>query len=105
MPVVGIYTKDFPALGRALVDTDLIVVAETGDQITYRSTVGAIRSAFVVSNATTAELAIPNLNAAYPSAGLGFEVICENIVGNPLIYKKSATTWHSIPLGGVSATT
>lgn len=46
MPVIinPIYTKDFPPLGRALLDTDIIVVAITGDPVTYRSTAGAIRT-------------------------------------------------------------
>ena len=105
MPVVGIYTKDFPAIGRALVDTDIVVVDIPGDQVTYRSTVGALNDFFVVANATTTELTTPQLVSFYPNADLGFEVICENITGNPLIYKKGASSWYSIPLGGVSATT
>lgn len=42
MPTVinPIFTKDFPPLGRALLDTDIIIIAIPGDQITYRSTVG-----------------------------------------------------------------
>jgi len=105
MPVVGIYTKDFPIFPGTLSDSTIIVVAETGNAVTYRSTIGGLRGMFCVSNPTTSELAIPTLDIAYPNAGIGFEVICEDIIGNPLIYKKSATTWHSIPLGGVSATT
>lgn len=102
MPVVGIYTKDFPALGRALVDTDIIVVAETGNAITYRSTVGALNDFFIVSNATTSELTQAQLVSFYPNADLGFEVICESITGNPIIYKKGASSWYSIPLGTIS---
>lgn len=42
MPIVGIYTKDFPPIGRALLDTDIIVVAIAGDVVTYKSTVAAL---------------------------------------------------------------
>ena len=47
MPVVinPIYTRNFPELGRALLDTDIIVIAVTGDDVTYRSTVSAMRTA------------------------------------------------------------
>jgi hypothetical protein len=105
MPVVGIYTKDFPIFPGTLSDSTIIVVAETGNQVTYRSTIGGLRSQFAVANNTTSELAIPTLESTYPNAGIGFEVICEDITDNPLIYKKGASTWYSIPLGGVSATT
>jgi hypothetical protein len=48
-PIINpIYTKDFPDLGRALLDTDIVVIAIAGDPITYRSTVGAVRSALVI---------------------------------------------------------
>jgi hypothetical protein len=105
MPVVGIYTKDFPIFPGTLSDSTIIVVAEAGNEVTYRSTIGALRSQFAVANNTTSELAITTLNTTYPNAGIGFEVICENITDNPLIYKKGASSWYSIPLGGVSATT
>jgi hypothetical protein len=105
MPVVGIYTKDFPIFPGTLSDSTIIVVAETGNNVTYRSTIGGLRSQFAVANNTTSELAIPTLNTSYPNAGIGFEVICENITDNPLIYKKGASSWYSIPLGGVNATT
>lgn len=55
-----------------------------------------------VANATVSELTITALNAAYPTAVLGFEVWCENITDNPLMYKKGVSTWKSIPLGGVA---
>lgn len=103
MPIInGIYTKDFPALGRDLLETDIIVIAITGDAVTYRSTVSAIRDAFCVSNATTSELTATQLDAAYPSAALGLDVICEDITDNPLIYKKGASGWYSIPLGTIA---
>lgn len=105
MLVVGIYTKDFPVFPGTLSDTTIIVVAEAGNQVTYITTIGALRSTFAVANNTSTELAIPTLNTTYPNAGVGFEVICENITNNPLIYKKGASSWYSIPLGGVSATT
>jgi len=48
MPVInGVYTKDFPALGRAPIDTDIIPIAELANQITYKTTIGAIFNAKV----------------------------------------------------------
>lgn len=45
MPIInGIFTKDFPDLGRDLLDSDIIVIAVAGNDITYKSTVGALRS-------------------------------------------------------------
>lgn len=103
MPVVGIYTKDFPPIGRALLDTDIIVVAIAGDPVTYRSTVSEIRTSLVsAANATDSELTITTLNSTYASAGLGFQVICESITDNPLIYIKTPSGWGSIPIGGVA---
>ncbi len=49
MPIVGIYTKDFPSIGRALLDTDILVVAVVGETITYQTTVGALRTALKIS--------------------------------------------------------
>jgi len=40
----GIYTKDFPPLGRALLDTDIMVVAVAGDPVTYRDVYGSLRA-------------------------------------------------------------
>lgn len=49
MPVINpIFTKDFPDLGRALLDTDIIVVAVPGDQITYKTTVAALKTSLAV---------------------------------------------------------
>lgn len=53
-----------------------------------------------VSNTTSVELTVTELNTTYSTAGIGFEVLCENL---QLIYKKGSTTWWSIPMGGVSA--
>jgi hypothetical protein len=48
MPVInGVYTKDFPALGRAPIDTDIIPIAEVANQITFKTTIGAIFNAKV----------------------------------------------------------
>jgi hypothetical protein len=48
MPVInGVYTKDFPALGRAPIDTDIIPIAEVANQITYKTTIGEIFNAKV----------------------------------------------------------
>lgn len=44
-PIINpIFTKDFPDLGRAILDTDLIVVAVPGDQITYKTTASELRT-------------------------------------------------------------
>jgi len=45
MPVVinPIYTRNFPELGRALLDTDIMVVAVAGDPVTYRDVYGSLR--------------------------------------------------------------
>lgn len=52
MPVInGVYTKDFPALGRAPIDTDIIPIAEVANQITYKTTIGAIFNAKVFGTA------------------------------------------------------
>jgi hypothetical protein len=54
-PIINpIYTKDFPPIGRALLDTDIVVVAITGDNVTYRSTVGAVRTALAITFTGTA---------------------------------------------------
>lgn len=45
MPVIdGILTRNFPELGRDLSDSDIIVIAVSNSDITYRSTVGALRT-------------------------------------------------------------
>lgn len=49
MPVVGIYTKDFPDIGRALLETDLLVIGVVGDVVTYKSTVAGLRTALKIS--------------------------------------------------------
>jgi len=103
MPVInGIYTRNFPAYPNTLADSTIIVVAETGNNITYRTTYGALRALSSVSNATTSELTSAQLTAAYSLAVTGFEVICTDITDNPLIYKKGITGWYSIPLGTIS---
>lgn len=39
MPIInGIYTKDFPDLGRDVTDTDLLIIAVVGDNVTYKTT-------------------------------------------------------------------
>lgn len=42
--VDGIYTKDFPDLGRVLADTDLLIIAVPSDNVTYKRTWGEIKS-------------------------------------------------------------
>ena len=45
MPIInGIYTKDFPDIGRDLLDTDIIPVAVAGNPITYKTTIEDIRA-------------------------------------------------------------
>jgi hypothetical protein len=59
MPVInGVYTKDFPALGRAPIDTDIIPIAEVANQITFKSTLGEIFNAacFVPYTGATADV-------------------------------------------------
>jgi hypothetical protein len=52
MPVInGVYTKDFPALGRAPIDTDIIPIAEVANQITFKTTIGEIFNAKVFGTA------------------------------------------------------
>lgn len=46
MPVInGVYTKDFPDIGRTPADADIIPIAEVANQITYKTTIGAIFNA------------------------------------------------------------
>lgn len=48
MPVIdGIYTKDFPDLGRAILSTDLIVVAIPGDNVTYKTTFEEVKGLLI----------------------------------------------------------
>ena len=71
MPVInGVYTKDFPALGRAPIDTDIIPIAEVANQITYKTTIGEIFNAKVFG--TTG--AIPKFTSAN---SLGDSIITE----------------------------
>lgn len=50
-----------------------------------------------VSNSTTTALSSSTLNSTYPSAVLGFRVICEAISAGPIIYTKDASGWLSMP--------
>lgn len=49
----GIFTKDFPALGRGILGTDIIVVAVPGDDITYRSTAADLKTYLGVADPLT----------------------------------------------------
>jgi hypothetical protein len=54
MPVVGIYTRNFPALSGAVEDANIIPIAISGDNITYRTTVsGIVTDARVTSKLLT----------------------------------------------------
>ncbi|MBD1394616.1 beta strand repeat-containing protein [Mucilaginibacter glaciei] len=48
-------------------------------------------------NSTTTALSSANLNSTYPSAALGFRVICGNITAGGMVYLKyAASTWLAI---------
>jgi hypothetical protein len=50
-----------------------------------------------VANSTTVPLDQLDLETAYPGAGLGYEVICENVTDGPRTYKKMPSgDWHII---------
>ena len=66
MPVVGIYTKDFPIFPGTLSDSTIIVVAETGNNVTYRSTIGGLRSTLKITIADTSDA-----NGEYDASGDG----------------------------------
>ena len=56
-----------------------------------------------VDNAT-ADYDQASLNAAYPSVGIGKEIICQFQSGHgPIIFKKvTSTVWYSIPMGTIA---
>lgn len=81
--------------------TDILIVVNPTTGVAYRTTVSAfIGNQLSAGNSTSVELTVTELNTTYSTAGIGFEVLCENL---QLIYKKGSTTWWSIPMGGVSA--
>lgn len=102
--------NQFPSTA-SIADTDLGVTANptsgVSSKITWLNIVAYLRSFFTYKseiNATTTELGNAALNAAYPDAKPGDEVICKDITDNPLIYKKiTSTTWGSLPYGSVGA--
>lgn len=50
----------------------------------------------------TADYDSTTLNAAYPSALIGTEILCPYNAGGPIIYKKvTASVWYSLPMGTV----
>lgn len=56
-------------------------------------------------DATTTEYTHATLNAAYPTAAIGAEIVCPYLTNGPVTYKKiTSTVWYSIPMGTVSAT-
>lgn len=71
MPVIdGIYTKDFPDLGRALLTTDLVPIAVTGDNVTYKVTIADIETAVHNSLSLAAFGSTPNANGLSLSGGV-----------------------------------
>lgn len=64
MPVVGIYTKDFPAIGRALLPTDLIVIGVPGNPVSYIDTLANVRDFFKVTITDTSDV-----NGEYDASG------------------------------------
>ncbi len=54
-----------------------------------------------VTNNTSVELTSAELDVLYPTATVGFEVMCEDITDSPLIYKKGTSVWYSIMLGQI----
>jgi len=87
MPVInGVYTKDFPALGRAPIDTDIIPIAEVANQITYKTTLGEIFNAKVFG--TTGRL------SKFTSANtLGNSIL--NEIGNAIHLTNAGTSYAS----------
>ena len=87
MPVInGVYTKDFPALGRAPIDTDIIPIAEVANQITYKTTIGAIFNAKVFG--TTGRL------SKFTTANtLGNSIL--NEIGNAIHLTNSGSSYAS----------
>jgi len=87
MPVInGVYTKDFPALGRAPIDTDIIPIAQVANQITYKSTIGEIFNAKVFG--TTGRL------SKFTSANtLGNSIL--NEIGNAIHLTNGGTSYAS----------
>ena len=54
MPVInGIYTKDFPNLGRNVASTDLFVIAVPGDNVTYTASKTQLVAGLSVTVSTT----------------------------------------------------
>ncbi len=49
-------------------------------------------------NATVVVLSLSDLNTAYPSVRVGFQVFCKAIPVTPLLYVKSDTGWVSLPI-------
>ena len=65
----------------------------------------AITSLAGTVDAATTDYTHATLNAAYPSATIGTEIICPYLSNGAVTYKKiTSTVWYSIPMGTVSAT-
>jgi len=70
MPVVGIYTKDFPSLGRDGLGTDLIPVAISGNPITYKTTLSELLATISPALSFGTFGATPNAQGGSYSAGV-----------------------------------
>lgn len=97
-PVDSVSGDDIIAIETKMQYSELFDITEDGDLI-YKA---YIDNSGAVANSTTSELTATQLDAAYPSAALGFEVICEDITDGPMIYKKGDSGWYSIPLGTIA---
>ena len=100
LQAIGIYSPDDDTISvkNKMEYSELFPIENDGD-IVYKAYIDNISA---IENPTTAELTVTELDAEYPLAVLGLEIICEDITDNPLIYKKTASSWKSIPLGGVA---
>lgn len=50
MAVIGIYTKDFPNLGRAVLNTDIIPITELGNVVTYKTTIADLMNSRITGS-------------------------------------------------------
>jgi hypothetical protein len=51
MAVIGIYTKDFPDLGRAVLSTDIVPITENGNVVTYKTTISELLNSKITGTA------------------------------------------------------
>lgn len=81
------------------VDYAIVPASSSGNSpyMLYGSVVDASSGVVTYTNATTSPLSNTTLDGLYTAAGLGAEVLCENITDGPRIYKKMPSgAWHII---------